>query len=135
MARYCSAQDNVRTRQSPPYRETIRVNVLHGRKSMSCAKSVLPLFTGTSSETFRKVPDRVQIDTTLNRQNRVQNHPFIARHRLLNRTAVNRVMAEVASMLAVACPSTTKAAWASSREPDTVERICEELATGAGTPQ
>jgi hypothetical protein len=65
-----------------------RVNVLHGRKSMSWAKSVLPLFTGTSSETFRKVPDRVQIDTTLNRQNRVQNHPFIGRHRLLNRTAV-----------------------------------------------
>src|SRR5258707_10016112 len=88
MARYCSAQDNVRTRQSPPYRETIRVNVLHGRKSMSWAKSVLPLFTGTSSETFRKVPDRVQINTTLNRQNRVQNHPFIGRHRLLNRTAV-----------------------------------------------
>src|ERR1700730_5801339 len=88
MARYCSVQDNVRTRQSPPYRETIRVNVLHGRKSMSWAKSVLPLFTGTSSETFRKVPDRVQIDTTLNRQNRVQNHPFIGRHRLLNRTAV-----------------------------------------------
>src|SRR6267378_3386140 len=89
MARYCSAQDNVRTRQSPPYRETIRVNVLHGRKSMSWAKSVLPLFTGTSSETFRKVPDRVQIDTTLVRQNRVRNHAFIGRHRLLNRTAVS----------------------------------------------
>src|SRR6202030_1796112 len=88
MARYCSAQDNVRTRQSPPYRETIRANVLHGRKSMSWAKSVLPLFTGTSSETFRKVPDRVQIDTTLVRQNRVQNHALIRRHRLLNRTAV-----------------------------------------------
>src|SRR5689334_4284318 len=88
MARYCSAQDNVRTRQSPPYRETIRVNVLHGRKSMSWAKSVLPLFTGTSSETFRKVPDRVQIDTTLIRQNHVQNHAFIDRRRLLNRTAV-----------------------------------------------
>src|SRR5215468_9137579 len=88
MARYCSAQDNVRTRQSPPYRETIRVNVLHGRKSMSWAKSVLPLFTGTSSDTFRKVPDRVQIDTTLVLQNRVQNHAFIGRHRLLNRTAV-----------------------------------------------
>src|SRR6201982_1704142 len=88
MARYCSAQDNVRTRQSPPYRETIRVNVLHGRKSMSWAKSVLPLFTGTSSETFRKVPDRVQIDTTLIRQNRVQYHDLINRRRLLNRTAV-----------------------------------------------
>src|SRR6266487_2048638 len=92
MARYCSAQDNVRTRQSPPYRETIRVNVLHGRKSMSWAKSVLPLFTGTSSETFRKVPDRVQIDTTLNRQNRVQNHPFIGRQGLLNRTAVRALL-------------------------------------------
>jgi hypothetical protein len=48
----------------------------------------LPLFTGTSPETFRKVPDRVQIDTTLVRQNRTQNHAFIGRHRLLNRTAV-----------------------------------------------
>jgi hypothetical protein len=34
------------------------------------------------------VPDRVQIDTTLVRQNRVQNHALIRRHRLLNRTAV-----------------------------------------------
>jgi hypothetical protein len=48
----------------------------------------LPLFTGTSPETFRKVPDRIQIDTTLVRQNRTQNHAFIGRHRLLNRTAV-----------------------------------------------
>jgi hypothetical protein len=48
----------------------------------------LPLFTGTSSETLRKVPDRIQIDTTSNRQNRIQNHTFIGRHRSLNRTAV-----------------------------------------------
>src|SRR6266436_1684526 len=88
MARYCSAQDNVRTRQSPPYRATIRVNVLHGRKSISWAKSVLPLFTGASSETFRKVPDRVQIDTTLNRQNCIQNHAVKGRRPGLNRTAV-----------------------------------------------
>jgi len=46
------------------------------------------MFTGTSSETFRKVPDRVQIDTTLLRQNRARNHAFIGRRRLLNRTAV-----------------------------------------------
>src|SRR6267378_4035325 len=106
MARYCSAQDNVRTRQSPPYRETIRVNVLHGRKSMSWAKSVLPLFTGTSSETFRKVPDRVQIDTTLVRQNRVRNHAFIGRHRLLNRTAVCvAISAEEVIQFLVADPS------------------------------
>src|SRR6185369_16528256 len=101
MARYCSAQDNVRTRQSPPYRETIRVNVLHGRKSMSWAKSVLPLFTGTSSETFRKVPDRVQIDTTLVRQNRVQNHALIRRHHLLNRTAVDKCIGQSAEEWAV----------------------------------
>src|ERR1700747_399439 len=88
MARYCSAHDSVRTRWSPPYRATIRVNVLHGRKSISWAKSVLPLFTSASSETFRKVPDRVQLDTTLNRQNRIQNHAVKGRRLGLNRTAV-----------------------------------------------
>src|SRR5467141_764212 len=100
MARYCSAQDNVRTRQSPPYRETIRVNVLHGRKSMSWAKSVLPLFTGASSETFRKVPDRVQIDTTLNRQNCIQNHPVKGRRPGLNRTAVTQFVETTETILA-----------------------------------
>src|SRR5690348_17463349 len=88
MARYCSAHDSVRTRWSPPYRATIRVNVLHGRKSISWAKSVLPLFTGTSSETFRKVPDRVQIDTTPNRQNGIQNHALNSTYPGINRTAV-----------------------------------------------
>src|ERR1700747_1730811 len=90
MARYCSAHDSVRTRWSPPYRATIRVNVLHGRKSISWAKSVLPLFTSASSEIFRKVPDRVQIDTTLNRQNPVQNHAVTGRRSEVNRTAVGR---------------------------------------------
>jgi hypothetical protein len=52
------------------------------------AKSVLPLFTSASSEIFRKVPDRVQIDTTLNRQNPVQNHAVTGRRSGLNRTAV-----------------------------------------------
>ena len=67
------------------------MNVLHGKKSMSWAKSVLPLFTGTSSETFRKVPDPVQIDTALNRQNCIQNHVVKDRRPLLNRTAVSMV--------------------------------------------
>jgi hypothetical protein len=35
------------------------------------------------------VPDRVQIDTTLNRQNPVQNHAVTGRRSELNRTAVN----------------------------------------------
>jgi hypothetical protein len=48
----------------------------------------LPLFTGTSSETCRKVPDRVQIDTTRNRQNGIQNHAISGSHPGLNRTAV-----------------------------------------------
>src|SRR5216684_3599396 len=55
---------------------------------MSWAKSVLPPFTGASSETFRKVPDPVQIDTTLNRQNCIQNHAVKGRRPFLNRTAV-----------------------------------------------
>jgi hypothetical protein len=63
--------------------------VLHGRKSISWAKSVLPLFTGASSETLRKVPDPVPIDTTLNRQNCIQNHAVTGRRSGLNRTAVN----------------------------------------------
>src|ERR1700741_2838724 len=62
--------------------------MLHGRKSISWAKSVLPLFTSASSEIFRKVPDRVQIDTTLNRQNPVQNHAVTGRRSEFNRTAV-----------------------------------------------
>jgi hypothetical protein len=47
--------------------------VLHGRKSISCAKSVLPLFTGDSSETVRKEPDRIQIDTTQKRRKTIKN--------------------------------------------------------------
>jgi hypothetical protein len=62
--------------------------VLHGRKSISWAKSVLPLFTGASSETLRKVLDPVQIDTTLNRQNCIQNHAVKGRRPSVNRTAV-----------------------------------------------
>jgi hypothetical protein len=38
----------------------------------------LPLFTSASSEIFRKVPDRVQIDTTLNRQNPFKIMPLRA---------------------------------------------------------
>jgi hypothetical protein len=41
------------------------------------------------------VPNRVQIDTTLVRQNRTQNHAFIGRHRLLNRTAVIESSTEI----------------------------------------
>jgi hypothetical protein len=35
------------------------------------------------------VPDPIQIDTTLNRQNCIQNHAVKGRRPLLNRTAVN----------------------------------------------
>jgi hypothetical protein len=42
------------------------------------------------------VPDPVQIDTTLNRQNCIQNHTVKGRRPLVNRTAVNRY--EKASM-------------------------------------
>jgi hypothetical protein len=41
------------------------------QKIHQLGESVLPLFTGASSETLRKVPDRVQIDTTLKPQNYV----------------------------------------------------------------
>jgi len=40
------------------------MKVFHGKKSMSWAKSVLPVLTGGSSEKFRIAPDQIQIDTT-----------------------------------------------------------------------
>src|SRR5579871_69120 len=50
MTRNCSEQESVRTRWSPPYRETIRWKVFHGRKSMTWANSILPLYMLSSGE-------------------------------------------------------------------------------------
>jgi len=59
----------------------------HRRNLVARRKSRSP---SSSSEIFRKVPDRVQIDTTLNRQNPVQNHAITGRRSGLNRTAVDK---------------------------------------------
>jgi hypothetical protein len=42
-------------------RSTSRLKVLHGTKSMSCAKSVLRGFTASSLENLQRVPSAVQI--------------------------------------------------------------------------
>jgi hypothetical protein len=60
------------------------------------------LFIGASSETLRKVPDRVQIDTTLNRQNCIQNHAVKGRRPLLNRTAVDLTIVTTFALLGLA---------------------------------
>src|ERR1019366_350458 len=56
---------------------------------MSCAKSVLPMFTGDSSEKLRIAPGQVQIDTTHFRP-QAPAKSGVSRTRLaVNRTAVD----------------------------------------------
>jgi hypothetical protein len=46
------------------------------------------MFTGASSDIFREVPDRVQIDTTLKRQKTTENQNAMGRQPSLSRTDV-----------------------------------------------
>src|ERR1700675_608372 len=55
---------------------------------MSWAKSVLPMFTGDSSEKFRIAPDQVQIDTTHFRPQASAKSTLSRMHLVLNRTVV-----------------------------------------------
>jgi len=64
------------------------VKVVHGKKSMSWAKSVLPVFMGDSSEKFRIAPDKIQIDTTHFRPQPLAKSTLPRTHFVLNRTAV-----------------------------------------------
>src|SRR3954454_6638676 len=89
MALNCSVQGNVRTARSPPYRLTIRVNVLHGRKSINCANSVLPVFMARSSPAEgRRGRHGIQIDTTDSDQKSEHYPPVIGDPRSANRTPV-----------------------------------------------
>src|SRR3954467_10171048 len=89
MALNCSVQGNVRTARSPPYRLTIRVNVLHGRKSINCANSVLPVFMDRSSPAEgRRGRHGIQIDTTHSDQKSEHYPPVIGDPRSANRTPV-----------------------------------------------
>jgi hypothetical protein len=47
------------------------------------------------------VPDPVQIDTTLNRQNRIQNHAVKGRRPLLNRIAVTECGINISMLSAI----------------------------------
>jgi hypothetical protein len=62
---------------------------IQGRKSMSWAKSVLPMFTGDSSEKLRIAPDQVQIDTTHFRPQAPAKSAHSRTPLAVNRTAVN----------------------------------------------
>jgi hypothetical protein len=63
------------------------VKVVHG-KSMSWAKSVLPVFMGDSSKKFRIAPDQIQIDTTHFRPQAPAKSAISRTHLILDRTAV-----------------------------------------------
>src|SRR3954447_21935666 len=89
MALNCSVQGNARTARSPPYRLTIRANVLHGRKSINCANSVLPVFMVRSSPAQgRRRPRGIQIDTTDSGRKSKHYPPVIGDPRSANRTPV-----------------------------------------------
>src|SRR5664279_29685 len=89
IARYCSVHGNVCTEWSPRYRATIRVNVLQGRQSISCANSVFPAFMGRPSpEKGRGNRRQLQIDTTENRRKTVTGQRLRSSSFALLRTAV-----------------------------------------------
>src|SRR6202521_3464668 len=56
---------------------------------MSCAKSVLPMFTGDSSEKLRIAPGQVQIDTTHFRPQALTKSGVSRTRLAVNRTAVS----------------------------------------------
>src|SRR5260370_15575172 len=65
------------------------MNVLQGKKSISCANNVLPAFMGDSSPgNCRGEPRRVQIDTTQNRPETFMGQILPAPAGSANRTAV-----------------------------------------------
>src|SRR5437764_10352718 len=65
------------------------MNVLQGKKSISCANSVLPAFMGDSSPgNCRGEPLRVQIDATQNRLETLIGQLLAPRAGSANRTAV-----------------------------------------------
>src|SRR3954454_23453147 len=67
----------------------IRANVLHGKKSVSCANSVLPVFMARSSPAEgRRGPHGIQIDTTDSGQKSKHYPPLIGDPRSANRTVV-----------------------------------------------
>src|SRR5271166_5797733 len=89
MTRKCSAQDKVRTPLSPPWRATIRANVVQGRNSISCANSVLPAYIGESSPKNGRGQSRsVQVDTTENCRKALIGQSVPRRRASANRTAV-----------------------------------------------
>jgi hypothetical protein len=79
----CQEQIQIRVPET-----TIRVKVVHGKKSMSWAKSVLPVFMSDSSEKFRLAPGKIQIDTTDFCPQAPAKSTFSRTHIALNWTAV-----------------------------------------------
>src|SRR4051794_19900937 len=140
MALNCSVQGNVRTARSPPYRLTIRVNVLHGRKSINCANRVLPVFMARSSPAEgRRGRHGIQIDTTDSDQKSEHYPPVIGDPRSANRTPVALTLPSIGSAWAQGLPAGTMApvygtAWsaaqAGSHSSNTPNLASEQSKTG-----
>src|SRR5208282_3114965 len=98
MARDCSPQLSVRTPLSPPYRATIRLKVLHGRNSISWAKSVLPVFIGDSRDHPGSLLRLQIVDTAFCSETRDIPRAQ-SRSPSVNRTAVNRYNVHLADFI------------------------------------
>src|SRR3954466_6310806 len=85
-------------RKSPKFPGN-RINVLHGRKSINCANSVLPVFMARSSPAEgRRGRHGIQIDTTDSDRKNEHFPPVIGDPRSANRTPVMTHLIFVASV-------------------------------------
>src|SRR5208283_3113407 len=76
------------------------------------------MFTAVSSDIFREVPDRVQIDTTQKRQKTTENQNAMGRQPSLSRTDVTSSMSAWSiSLLVIAHPRHELVHYAASTEP------------------
>ena len=68
--------------------DLLRAASLHGRKSTSCANSILPVYTTTSLENLQRVRATAQVDTTYFLAQARANPRFFPLSFQINRTAV-----------------------------------------------
>jgi hypothetical protein len=93
--RKCSVQASSFTWRSSPCRSTMRVKVVQGRKSISCANNVLPMFIAASGRTTGRLPEppfAVQIDTTRHRFKSRSSSWFPDHGARLNRTRLSIII-------------------------------------------
>src|ERR1700675_4957721 len=95
--RKCSVQRSVRTPISPPYFTTMRSKLVQGTKSITCENRVRPEYMAVPRlknqnrvRSYRRNPNRVQVDTKKNAQETLMLQRYFTKSPSLNRTAVDK---------------------------------------------